>query len=204
MCRYRTASWWKKRKARIGWTNSATLISIIEQGNCQHLNRVAELDKRSSSLWPSDRENLENPILLCHYRKGHTPTKALCLSSRGKTCWDRTTLSYASQGYQSCFASTCHSCITSAQHSVEASDSAVAPITTDSCASSYPRNNTGRVRTSTKSKPCSPDNSVRKNCDTSRTPEFLVEHWTVWASVLHINIWCVVISSLVVRFVVFS
>ena len=48
--------------------------------------------------------------------------------------------------------------------------------TTDSCVSSYPRNNTGRVRTSKKSKPRSPDNSVRKNCEASRTLESLVEH----------------------------
>ena len=116
------------------------------------------------------RENWETPISPCHYRKGYTPTKPLCLCSCSKTRWDRTT------------PSTCHPCIASAQHSAKASDSAGAPITTDSCASSYPPNNTGGVRTSTKSKPCSPDNSVRKNCEASRTLE------SVCASVLHSKI----------------
>ena len=139
------------------------------------------LDKRSSSVWPGDRENWETPILPCHYRKGHTPKKLLCLSSCSQIRWDRTTLSYASWWCQSCLASTCHPCIASAQHSAKASDSAGAPITTDSCASRYPWNNTGRVRTFTKSKPCSPDNSVRKNCEASRTLESLVEHWAVCA-----------------------
>ena len=162
------------------------------------------LDKRSSSVWPGDRENWETPILPCHYRKGHTPKKPLCLSSCSKTRWDRTTLSYASWWCQPCLASTCHPCIASTQHSAKAWDSAGAPITTDSCASSYPRNNTGRVRTSTKSKPCSPDNSVRKNCEASRSLESLVEHWTVCASVLHMNILICRYYSSCCSFVVFT
>ena len=150
-------------------------------------------------------EKTEKPrSYLITTERGTLPKKPLCHSSCSKTRWDRTTLSYASWWCQPCLASTCHPCIASAQHSAKAWDSAGAPITTDSCASSYPRNNTGRVRTSTKSKPCSPDNSVRKNCEASRTLESLVEHWTVCSSVLHMNILICRYYSSCCSFVVFT
>ena len=196
---------------------------VEEKESSYQLNQQSNFDKghkakELSALEPGDwvwirdhvryglvtEKNRETPILPCHYRKGHTPTKPLCFSSCSKTCWDWTTLSYANWWCQSYLASTCHPCIASAQHSAKASDSAGAPITTDSCASSYPRNNTGRVRTSTKSKTCSPDNSVRKNCEASRTLESLVEHWTACASVLHMNILICCYYSSCCSFVVFS
>ena len=146
------------------------------------------MDKRSSSVWPGERENSETLILPCHYRKGYTPKKPLGLVAAAKLTETK-------------------------QHSAmpvgdvnPASPVPVTPVlpvpstllrhqtlqvlpSPDSCASSHSPNDTGRVHTSTKSKPCSPDNLVRKNCE---------------ASVLHMNILIFHYYSSCCLFVVFT
>lgn len=121
------------------------------------------------------------------HRTGKTPRTPLCLSSSSKTSWSRTTPSYAGLWCQSCRANTCHSCIASAQQSVGPQATQVPPSPRTAVPVVTTGNNTGWVRTFTESKPCSPDNLVRKNCET-RTLESLVEHWIVCVSALHMNI----------------
>ena len=121
------------------------------------LNELSTLEP-GGQVWIGDKDRYglvtgktEKPrsYFVTSYRKEHTPTKPLCLISRSKTRCSRTTPSFAGLWCQSCLASTCHSCIASAQHSVETSDYEGALVTTNCCSSSYPKSNTGWVRTST-------------------------------------------------------
>ena len=127
----------EEKETCIDWTNSATSTGVTEQikSTANTWTGWPSLDRRSRSVWPFHREDWETPILLSHYRKGHTPTRPLCLISRSKTRWSRTTPRFAGLWCQSCLASTFHSCIASARLSVETSDYEGAPITTNCCPS---------------------------------------------------------------------
>ena len=145
------------------------------------------LQTQLPTLPPNLYPNVQIKERQLEHRTGKTPRTPLCLSSSSKTSWSRTTPSYAGLWCQSCRANTCHSCIASAQQSVGPQATQVPPSPRTAVPVVTTGNNTGWVRTFTESKPCSPDNLVRKNCVT-RTLESLVEHWIVCVSAFHMNI----------------
>lgn len=125
----------------IGPINTTTLISDTEWRNYRHRN----LDKILRSIRPCWRKNRETPILLCHYRKGHAPTKPLCLSGHIHISSDGTAQSYVNPW--------CYLWCVSSSHSSKASDYRGTTICLDSFARYYPRSHVRRVHQTAQSKP---------------------------------------------------